>query len=140
MKSAMRGQQICHFHGGKNPNALRKAQERLLALAEPAIEGLNRALESNDMPAIVSAARVVLDRVGLGPHATVTLQRGTDVDDQLGGLSLEELIVEAEENLASLRELQAQQQQRQLEPMVIDGEAVVERESRDAPLVADEEV
>src|SRR2546428_407312 len=39
-KSAMRGQQVCHFHGGKNPNALRVAKERLLALAEPALDGL----------------------------------------------------------------------------------------------------
>lgn len=128
----MRGQQVCHFHGGKNPGALRKAQERLLALAEPAIEGLSRALESNDLPAIVSAARVVLDRAGLGPHATVTLQRGSGSDEDLSGLSLEELIADCEETLDSLRDLQAQQHQRELGQMVIDGEHV------DAPPVLDE--
>lgn len=127
-KSAMRGQQVCHFHGGRNPGALRKAQERLLALAEPAIEGLNHALESNDLPAIVSAARVVLDRAGLGPRATVTLQRGNGGDEDLSHLSLEELIADTEEVLTDLRELQAQRRLRELEPMVIDGERV------DAPL------
>ena len=73
-KSAMVGQQVCHFHGGKNPGALRRARERLLALAEPALDGLLRALESNDLPAIVSAARVVLDRAGLGPSAHLTVE------------------------------------------------------------------
>ncbi len=73
-KSAMRGQQICHFHGGKNPGALRKAKERLLALAEPALDGLSRALESNDLPSIVSAARIVLDRAGLGPSAHLSVE------------------------------------------------------------------
>ena len=123
-KSAMHGQQICHFHGGKNPNALRKARERLLALAEPAIEALNRALESNDLPAIVAAARVVLDRAGLGPHAVVTLQH-THGEEDLSHLTLDELIAEVEGTLATLHELRAQQQ-RQLGPMVIEGEAVVE--------------
>lgn len=79
-KSSMMGQQVCHYHGGKNPNALRKAQERLLALAEPSVEGLYRALESNDLPAIISAARIVLDRIGLGPKSTLLLEREPKAD------------------------------------------------------------
>ena len=127
-KSAMHGQQVCHFHGGKNPGALRKAQERLVALAEPAIEGLNRVLESNDLPSIVSAARVALDRAGLGPHSTLTLQRG-NADEDVSHLTTRELIRETEDFLEELRELEAQEQQRQ--PIAID------RERADAPLHLD---
>ena len=90
-KSAMHGQQVCHFHGGKNPDALRKAQERLLALAEPALDGLLKALESNDLPAIVSAARIVLDRAGLGPSASLTVSRVEDSSSWVHWLTTDQL-------------------------------------------------
>lgn len=73
-RSAMLGQQICAMHGGKAPDALRVAKHRLLALVEPALDGLLLALESKDLPAIIAAARIVLDRAGFGPQATLHIE------------------------------------------------------------------
>jgi hypothetical protein len=57
---AMHGQRVCHMHGGKAPQALRKAEERMRALVHPAISSLARQIESDEF----SAVRYVLDWAG----------------------------------------------------------------------------
>jgi hypothetical protein len=51
----------------------RRAKERLAELIEPALTGLNKALESNDLSAIVKASQIVLDRTGFHPTRAVEL-------------------------------------------------------------------
>jgi hypothetical protein len=69
-KARMRGQEVCGTHGGRSPQAMRKARERLNALALPAVEALHDALRSGDWPAIIAAAKTVLDRIpGFGANA-----------------------------------------------------------------------
>jgi len=99
------GGYVCDLHGGKTPNALRAAKERLNSLVEPAISALMRCLQSpgvctvcgrsEDMAVMERAARTVLDRCGHGPTSTskVEVTRKVDVvlaamdDDQLASLA-----------------------------------------------------
>jgi hypothetical protein len=77
-KSAMMGQKICHMHGGKAPNNLRAAKKRMLEMADGAMIALQDALDHGDHRESVGAARIVLDRCGLGPSSTV------DINDKSG--------------------------------------------------------
>ena len=56
----MHGQKVCQLHGGKSPQALKKAEERMRDLVHPAISGLERLINSNDL----GAMRYVLDYGG----------------------------------------------------------------------------
>lgn len=58
------GASVCTHHGAGAPQVQAKAKERLLAMVDPALDGLMRALRSDDHKAIVAAARAVLDRAG----------------------------------------------------------------------------
>jgi len=64
---AINGSNVCATHGGRAPQVKRSAKERLAELIEPALEGLHRALKSGEIPSIVKAAQVVLDRTGFHP-------------------------------------------------------------------------
>jgi hypothetical protein len=73
---------VCVMHGGGAAQVRQAARQRLLALVDPAIDALLRALESgdpcatcgrqDDMGIVIRAAQLVLDRVGLGPAISVT--------------------------------------------------------------------
>jgi hypothetical protein len=53
--------------GGRAPQVQRSAKERLAELVEPALKGLHKALKSGEIPSIVKAAQIVLDRTGFHP-------------------------------------------------------------------------
>ena len=72
-KSAMHGQTICHMHGGKSPQNIRAAKKRLLEMADSAMVALQDALDHGDHKESTHAARIVLDRSGLGPTSTIDL-------------------------------------------------------------------
>ena len=67
---------MCSMHGGKAPQVRETARERLAALAEPAIDALKRALEAEDINAMIRAAQLILDRTGFGPTKTITGENG----------------------------------------------------------------
>lgn len=84
---------VCDRHGGKAPQVRRSAEQRLRALADPAVAALERALESHGEPCevcgrsdgdrdpnVIRAAQMVLDRCGLGPKATLALERVPEPD------------------------------------------------------------
>ena len=48
----MVGQRVCHMHGGKSPQALRKAEERMRDLVDPAIASLRRQIDADEFPAV----------------------------------------------------------------------------------------
>jgi hypothetical protein len=102
---------VCDLHGGKTPNAIRVARERLANLVEPAINVLLRILNappgtcptcgrSEDMSVVERAARTVLDRAGLNPTVKVEVER---VDSALNDMDDEELASHAEQLAASIR-------------------------------------
>lgn len=57
---ALIGQRVCHYHGGKSPQALRKAEDRMKELVHPAISSLQKQIEAGEFP----ATRYVLDWAG----------------------------------------------------------------------------
>jgi hypothetical protein len=68
----MRGQAVCKMHGGKSPQALRTAAERLAALVDPAIEELGHLVRYADSDTIkLAAIKDVLDRAGFKPKERV---------------------------------------------------------------------
>jgi hypothetical protein len=66
-KAAIKGGAVCASHGGRAPQVQRSAKERLAELVEPALKGLHKALRSGEIPSIVKAAQIVLDRTGFHP-------------------------------------------------------------------------
>ena len=105
---------VCRFHGGSVAAVREAARQRLLALVDPALDALLRALRSEPPcevcgrsdadrdPTTIRAAQLVLDRCGYGPSATLHVDR---VENALTRLSLDELVTQAEETLNSLRAL-----------------------------------
>jgi hypothetical protein len=124
-------QEVCRMHGAGTAQAKAKAEEFKLRGRDIACGVLLDAMNAEpceacgrtrDMAVGVRAAIAVLDRTGMPASLTV---HHTGVDEDLSDLSLEELIADAEETLAMLRGLRAQQ-------------LVIDLDSRDAPLVLDE--
>jgi hypothetical protein len=72
-KAAIRGGTVCASHGGQAPQVKKSARERLAELVEPALEGLRTALKSGEIPSIVKAAQIVLDRTGFHPSKAIEL-------------------------------------------------------------------
>ena len=76
------GGPVCSMHGGKAPQVQRTARERLQDLVDPAIDGLRQALEGDNLPSIVRASQLVLDRCGFGPTSKLEVEepppRGPD--------------------------------------------------------------
>lgn len=72
-RSAMKGGTVCASHGGRAPQVKKSAKERLAELIEPALAGLHKALESNDLGSIVKASQIVLDRTGFHPTKAVEM-------------------------------------------------------------------
>jgi hypothetical protein len=79
----MPGATVCHFHGGKAPQVLRAAKERLVRGAEHAIDAILSILKDrpacptcqrvDDQRIQLRAAQVLLDRAGLGPTSTIEI-------------------------------------------------------------------
>jgi hypothetical protein len=70
---AINGSTVCATHGGGAPQVKKSAKERLAELIEPALEGLHTALKSGEIPSIVKAAQIVLDRTGYHPSQSLEL-------------------------------------------------------------------
>ena len=70
----MKGQEICHKHGGKAPQNLRKAAERISAAAPGAaarVEHLSKYAEKEEVR--LRANQDVLDRAGIGRQGSLEL-------------------------------------------------------------------
>jgi hypothetical protein len=114
-RAPIRGGKVCCVHGGKAPQTVAAAKQRLLLMVEPAMDALYRILQhgppctacgrSDDdkNPVVVRAAQIVLDRCGCGPQMNVALSSPPDND--LSTLSLDELIERGERSLELLRSM-----------------------------------
>lgn len=75
---AMLGQSVCFMHGGKSPQALAKAEERMRALIHPSLSRLAGLIEKADSDSVsLNATRYVLDWAGF--KATVQVQSDHEV-------------------------------------------------------------
>src|SRR3954451_8584111 len=70
---AINGSTVCATHGGQAPQVKKSARQRLAELVEPALKGLHKALKSGEIPSIVKAAQIVLDRTGFHPTQAMEL-------------------------------------------------------------------
>ena len=69
----MRGQTVCKMHGGKSPQALAKAEERMRELVHPGITRLARLIEHADQDSVsLNAVKYVLDWAGFRPAGDTT--------------------------------------------------------------------
>lgn len=83
------GGSVCVQHGGSIPAVKAAAQRRMISMIDPALHTLYRALfECEEWSQKVRAALGILDRCGMGPGSTLTLD--TEKTD-LSQLSLSEL-------------------------------------------------
>lgn len=63
---------MCVIHGGKAPQVMRTAAERLAAMVDPALAELARLVESAENDVVkLAAIKDVLDRAGYGPKQRV---------------------------------------------------------------------
>lgn len=79
---------VCSIHGGSIPAVKKSARERLLAMVDPALDALLRALQagppckhcgrsdSDKDPVVIRAAQMVLDRSGY--HPTLAIQQAPE--------------------------------------------------------------
>lgn len=106
-RSVKAGFTRCNLHGGNGAAAKIKAEQAMALLRMPAIETLYRILEQSEkqtcptcgFPAgdtdekrmLVRACQTILDRTGMGPHATLEITAQSDGSPiNLDMLSLEE--------------------------------------------------
>jgi hypothetical protein len=86
---------VCASHGGRAPQVKKSAKERLAELIEPALAGLHKALQSNDLTSIVKASQIVLDRTGFHPTKAVELfgKDGGPIETQNTNIEVDSLSV-----------------------------------------------
>jgi hypothetical protein len=86
-KSAMHGQKVCATHGGKAPQNIKAAKERIAAMVDPALGQLLKLATKAESEAVrLGAVRDVLDRAGLSAKQAleVTHHQGTpDLDARI---------------------------------------------------------
>lgn len=69
---AMLGQAVCASHGGRAPQCLKSARERIQAMVAPALSVMERRLEDEEQPQLqMAAAKDLLDRAGYSARAKV---------------------------------------------------------------------
>jgi len=69
----MRGQTVCKMHGGKSPQALASAEERMKALVHPALSRLQQLINHADADGVsLNAIKYVLDYAGFKATEKVT--------------------------------------------------------------------
>lgn len=103
----------CNLHGGNSPAAKIKAEQLMAQCRLPAIESLFSIIEqfqnntcaacgypvgdTDEKRMIVRTCQTILDRAGMGPHATLEIARQLD-----GDINLEALLPEEKGELLAL--------------------------------------
>jgi len=72
---AMHGQRVCHLHGGKSPQALAKAEDRMRQLVHPALSSLERQISADQFAAV----KYVLDWAGFRSETVATTDSSVTV-------------------------------------------------------------
>jgi hypothetical protein len=132
------GGTVCALHGGKIPAVQRVARERLLAMVEPALDALLRALRTEPAcvvcgrsdadrdPVVIRAAQLVLDRTGFAPALTV---RHVQAEDPYADFTLDETIEKLDELRAEAVALRDEINARGIDAESIDAVIVNDEQS-----------
>lgn len=73
-KAAIEGGSVCRTHGGAAPQVREKAQQRILAMVNPALAELRKLIGGADSESVkLSAIKDVLDRAGVGAKQAVEI-------------------------------------------------------------------
>lgn len=123
------GMTRCNLHGGASPASKIKAEQAMALLRMPAIETLYRIVEqaerntctscgyptgdTDEKRMLVRACQTILDRAGMGPHATLELTTQSDGPMNFDLLTLEER-AELLELIARMKALKATLRARQM--------------------------
>ena len=111
---------VCDLHGGKIPAVRKSARERLLAMVDPALDALLRALktgppcehcgrsDADKDPVVIRAAQIVLDRCGY--HPTVSIVRA-EAPNPFEDFTVDETVAELERLLDTAKAMRDRQQQ-----------------------------
>lgn len=84
--AAIKGGKVCPAHGGSAIQVRQKAQERLLAMADPALNALVEIVTNGDEKLTgtrLAAARDILDRIGLSATQKVETEVTVVTKDDL---------------------------------------------------------
>lgn len=73
-RQAIAGGNVCPVHGGAAPQVKKRAEQRLAALVDPAIERLRRLVRSKSDSVALGAVKDVLDRNGYKPKDVVVVE------------------------------------------------------------------
>lgn len=92
------GATVCKWHGGAAPQVRAKAEERIRALVDPALDRLAKLLEDQSSGVALGAVKDVLDRAGYvaKQQVEVTMRQHAEKMAADLGLDPEELIAAAE--------------------------------------------
>jgi len=132
-RSSAVGQFVCDRHGAKSPWSIQAGKERLLMLAEPALEALYRALrvappcetcgrsDADRDPVTIRAAQLVLDRCGFGPQSTVQV---VAPDNRFSDMTLTDIEEYLEHQLLIVHEMR-EAEGRQLPGVTVNASAPV---------------
>lgn len=115
---AINGSTVCATHGGRAPQVKKSARERLAELVEPALKGLHKALKSNDLPTIVRASQIVLDRCGFHPSKAIELT-GSGRFEVENIINLDLLSIDEQRTLIEILEKAGAAQGNELAPICI---------------------
>lgn len=119
-KYAMKNDTVCEAHQGRL--SLRQVRLRLEDMRPAALSALQRALECGEWPVVIAAVRLVFDRTGLGPNATLTID---DKSQDLSKLTHEELQARAQFVYTALEAAKRHdEQQNPPNQPVLDGETL----------------
>jgi hypothetical protein len=88
-----------------------------------ALQALEKAMEFGDWPTVVRAAQIILDRAGMGPNATLTIE---EKQQDLSKLTSEELEARARRVFTALQQAKLEAQRHESSPQ--DGD-VIEHDS-----------
>jgi hypothetical protein len=107
-RKATRGGDRCEVHGARLPcvkeayaRRVEEARRRIVNLADPALDALERALEDKDSGVAVRAAQTILDRVVPRPGTGVSVLVGIGTDGPDGQPSAAEIV---RQRLRAIRE------------------------------------
>ena len=81
-RAAIPGGTVCTYHGGKAPQVIEKARQRLLEGTDPAAALLTEQVKNKKLAASDRrlAAIAILDRAGLAPRFSANLEQQLDVN------------------------------------------------------------
>ena len=67
-RAAIVGGKVCYYHGGKIPQVVASARERINAMVDPALYALRQLVDNADSDSVrLSAIKDILDRAGYKP-------------------------------------------------------------------------